>query len=140
MKKHLSPKSMTPCNIPALSEDGYVRLRFSGLESIHLIHLVSGLDEDPPETVFSGAISTAITGYTEWISDTTPTITIGWDWEMGMNPIALKRTGEPRGNIMLADARMADLGPTKTAALLELFVDTLPWQIEVIDYIEIRYT
>ncbi|OYV71357.1 MAG: hypothetical protein B7Z67_01060 [Acidiphilium sp. 21-60-14] len=106
-----------PFSFPVISEDGYIRLSFPELEAIRLIHMTSGLDEYAPEIVSAGAISTSITGYTEWISNTSPAITIGWDWQLETicNPVSLKRISEPRSNIMLEDAGKRDMGPLKTA-------------------------
>lgn len=131
-----------PFNFPVISEDGYIRLSFPKLEAIRLIHMISGLDEYAPEIVSAGAISTAITGYTEWISNTSPAITIGWDWQLETisSPVSLKRISEPRSNIMLEDAGKRDMGPVKTAALLEIIIDTLDWQIAVMDHIDLRYS
>lgn len=143
MSRHSSLQQDTSkqCSMPTLSEDGYIRLSFSRLETIRLMHLISGLDEDAPETVSSGAMSTTITGYTEWISCTTPIITIGWDWLMETfgAPLTLIRIGEPRSNIMLEDSGKLELGPIKTAALLEVFIDALDWQMEVLEHIDLRY-
>jgi hypothetical protein len=126
----------------AVSDDSYIRLLFAELQAIRLTHLISGLDADYPAPISSGAMPTTITGYTEMVSTTTPTITVGWDWQMDAahNHIRLRRISEPRSNLMLQDISRVDLGAAKTIALLESFIDALSWQIEVQSHIDLRYT
>jgi len=57
-----------------------MRLTVEELRQISLVHLLSGLDEDNPALLQEGAIFSEITGYTEWVSTTSPAISIGWDW------------------------------------------------------------
>lgn len=117
-----------------LSEDGYVRLTLEALCNLPLFHLLSGLDEDNPPSFSEGAILTVISGYTEWISITTPAITLGWDWQLtaSRGRPSYVRISDPRSNIMLLDAQQFDLGPRKTARLLEETIDRLPWQDAII--------
>jgi hypothetical protein len=122
-----------PC-MATLSEDGYVRLTFESFCNLPLFHLLSGLDEDNPVSSSEGAILTVISGYTEWISTTTPAITLGWDWQLtaSRGQPRCVRISEPRSNIMLLDAQRRDLGAVKTARLLETTIDRLSWQDAVI--------
>ena len=126
----------------AVSMDGYIRLSFAELQTVHLIHLISGLDEDSPAELSGGAILLAITGYTEWVSNTLPAISIGWDWQMDVvhGQVRLRSISEPRSNIMLQDASRLDVGAEKTVALLEAFIDTLNWQVDTHKHIDTRYT
>jgi hypothetical protein len=128
----------------APSEDGYLRLALGHLRAVPLVHLISGLDaepgDEPPESV--GAMLAAIAGYTEWISLTTPAISVGWDWLLDVSDRKVRylRMGEPRSNIMLLDPHHRDLGPTQTAVALALLVDELVWQETVSEYVRVRYT
>jgi hypothetical protein len=124
-----------------ISPDGYIRLSVSQLASIKLVHLISGLDEDMPPFQGESAAATAITGYTEWVSTTTPAISMGWDWTMEVvnGQVRPARLGEPRSNCMLVDEGNGDLGPAKSNAALAEFVDTLPWQSETESQIASRY-
>ncbi|MCE5388546.1 MAG: DUF4902 domain-containing protein [Acidithiobacillus sp.] len=116
-----------------LSSDGYVRLTLDQFQAIALRHLWSGLDPEDHTSIHEGAVSTHITGYTEWVSETVPAITLGWDWQLhGLSGRARYiRAGSPRSNIMLIDGLQDDLGPVKTAKLLEAAVDETPWQTVV---------
>lgn len=125
----------------SVSDDGYIRLSFANLQTVPLIHLISGLDENSHSNVSAGATPTEIVGYTEWVSNPNPTITIGWDWKMEVvnNYILLRRISEPSSNIMLHDGNQIDIGQAKTVAQLEALIDALNWQIEVRTHINIRY-
>lgn len=125
-----------------ISSDGYIRLSPAQLAQITLTHVLSGLDEDCPPGGAMGAVSTSITGYTEWGShDQAVAITIGWDWQMNAADGALGLTMlfEPRSNVMLQDANAQDLGPDVTAAMLAAWVNTQAWQNEVAKQLQTRY-
>lgn len=126
----------------SVSDDGYIRLSFAKLQTVSLIHLISGLDEISPTTISDSAMATEIMGYTEWISKTFPTITIGWDWQIntGSNQIQLQKIGKPRSNILIQDSTGIDIGTIETTTLLEALIDALDWAIEVQSHIETRYT
>ena len=117
-------------------------MAYTQLQQICLTHLVSGLDEDAPESPPDSASTTSITGYTEWVGKGGLIITIGWDWGMmpDGNILRLRRLSEPSSNLMLQDAEGCDLGPNKTATLLEAFIDGFNWQAETLQYINIRYS
>lgn len=124
-----------------LSDDGYIRLTVGTFLATQLVHLLSGLDDDKPIPPQEGASLAHISGYTEWLSTTTPTITLGWDWELDVSqgqPLYV-RLGPPRSNIMLIDAMQHDLGFTKTSVLLEAVIDALAWRVEVHQHLLTRY-
>ncbi|UUZ50702.1 DUF4902 domain-containing protein [Massilia sp. B-10] len=82
-----------------------------------------------------------MTGYTEWIADGPPALTIGWDWQLARTGADWDMTllGEPRSNIMLQDSCGLDLGPVASAMLLAKLVDAMSWQDTVADYLVLRY-
>ena len=124
-----------------LSEDGYVRLTLATFLNVPLSHLLSGLDEDTPVTFREGASLSEISGYTEWVSTTVPAITIGWDWRLdtSQGQLCCVRVSEPRSNVMLLDSQQRDLGPAKTAMLLETAIDATAWQDEALRAVGTRY-
>ena len=130
-----------PSGIPEVSVDGYLRMPFTGLKRIPLLHLISGLDEGGQDCSSEAALSTDIAGYTEWISSTTPTVTLGWDWQLEISSGGphLARYGEPRSNIMLISGDQ-DVGRVGTAALLETFIESFDWRHEVMRQIGLRYS
>lgn len=125
----------------SISTDGYIRLSLAQIQAIELSHLITGLDEDAPTQHCTGAIHTAITGYTEWISAGSPALTLGWDWQMeaGQDLLCLKRVGAPRSNIMLLDGERRDLGHEASGRLLAALVDALVWQDHALHHIRHRY-
>jgi hypothetical protein len=124
-----------------MSDTGYIRLSVAQLQDIQIIHLISGMDEDAPLELPHGAVQTAISGYTEWISNGGPVITIGWDWQMQLENthVLLRRIGMPSSNVMLQTNSQLDLGHAKTASILESFIDGIDWQKETLQSINIRY-
>jgi len=124
-----------------LSDDSYIRLTLETFLATQLVHFSSGLDEDKPISPQEGASFAHISGYTEWLSTTTPTLTIGWDWGLDVSqgqPLYV-RLDAPRSNIMLVDAMQYDLGSAKTSVLLEAVIDALAWRKEVHQNITTRY-
>jgi hypothetical protein len=59
-----------------LSANGLIRLTVDELTSASLVHLSSGIDEQEQPTRVCGR-ATSICGYTEWISQHPPVITLG---------------------------------------------------------------
>lgn len=128
--------------IIVISPDSYIRLTFEELRQISLVHLISGIDEDTPVLLQKGVSFSEITGYTEWVSNTEPAISIGWDWiiqTLQAKNFHYKRVSEPRSNLMLIDAQQCDLGSVKTAILIEIILDEMNWQSVVQQYISTQY-
>lgn len=125
----------------AISKDGYLRMTVSTFENIPLVHLLSGLDEDEFDSDQIQADACGISGYTEWVSSTTPVITIGWDWRIDVSQGRPRYVleGLPRSNLMFLDRQRRDLGPTQTATMLEAVVEAICWQQETAKAIRNRY-
>ena len=125
-----------------MSDTGYIRTTFAQLQQVRFVHLVSGIDEDGPPDAAESASSTVICGYTEWISQGGMVITIGWDWQMlpEGRGCCLKRISPPSSNLMLQSPSGVDLGPKRTAVLLETIIDNFNWQTEALQYINNRYS
>lgn len=109
-------------------------MTFAAFQQAELVHLYSGIDEDRPAANGIGANYSAITGYTEWVSNTAPAITIGWDWQLtgGQGTARLIHTGMPGSNLMLLDQHSQDLGPERTRQLLSAWLDIFSWQSETL--------
>lgn len=118
---------------PRLSSDGYVRLTLEQLRTVVLRHLWSGLDPEDSPSLHTGAIETRITGYTEWVSETTPALSIGWDWQLqgASGHVHYLRVGSCRTNIMLVDTFHKDYGASKTSQVLQTIIDETDWQMAV---------
>lgn len=120
-----------------LSQDGYIRLTLESFQQVEMVHLFSGMDEDRPISMGTGATSHPITGYTEWVSHGTPAISIGWDWELigTQGKAQLIQTGTPGSNMMLVDQHGYDLGSTRTKLLIAVWLNTFAWQAETLEAI-----
>lgn len=119
--------------------DGTVRLTFHALRDSQVVHLISGLDEDCPPGG-GDAVLSAITGYTEWVSQEQPALTLGWDWQMqAASRVGLRRISAPRSNVRLLNAAGAELGHEQADTLLQDFIDGIDWQAEALLYIVARY-
>jgi Domain of unknown function (DUF4902) len=125
-----------------VSHDGYIRVLPATFRELPLVHLISGLDEEPdPGPLTGGAQLSAIVGYTEWVTVESPAITVGWDWQLSASrgAAACQRLNEVRSNVMLLDADGRDLGPQRSCELLGLAVDTMEWSEQVLSAIGNRY-
>lgn len=119
-------------NAMQVSPDGLLRLSIDELLSLPIRHLMSAVDmEAAPPRVACGC-ATTISGYTEWVSVSSPVVSIGWDWHIGLwttqRPFAWARLGQPRSNVMLVYSTGNDTGWHKNLELLATVVDALPWQ------------
>jgi hypothetical protein len=114
----------------AVCVDGYIRLTLAAFRAVRLAHLLSGLDADDLRHGGVGASSSSVRGYTEWISPTTPTVTVGWDWYLAWSEgrVAFRRLGAPRSNVMLIDSARRDCGELNTSVQLGNAVDDFDWQ------------
>jgi hypothetical protein len=110
------------------SPDGFVRLTLDDVLSVPFKHLLSGLDEDAAP--LPCGTSTTISGYTEWISDTQPKITVGWDWIVAPDGSGSywRRIGLPRSNLLLVDTARNDYAWDRNLVVLATVVDAIPWQ------------
>lgn len=143
LSKAASAFSAIDITVLTVNDDGYIRLSFDELSQIPLSHLISGLDDEVSRLTQFSAVFSEITGYTEWVTDTKPSISIGWDWILDFSETRsgeYKRVGEPRSNLMLINSKKHDLGDEKTTVLIETIVDEMNWQTVVHNYISARYS
>jgi hypothetical protein len=129
---HMSPPN--PHGLTA-SEDGSVHLTVAELKRIPLVHLISGLDE----TDATPTASPAITGYTEWVSEGSPAITLGWDWQLLPGTPGPSRVNDARSNLVLVDDSSGiDECQDKITMLLNTYVDQMNWQASVLGSLQIH--
>jgi len=128
---------------PTLSADGYVRLSPDSLLCMVVRHCYSELTEDVcvSPSAATGARVASIAGLTEWVSDSTPAVSLGWEWSLDLSSGRPRyvRAGPVNGNIMLINSGRGDLGPQATEALLAAKVDALNWQPETVEFINKLY-
>lgn len=122
-------------------DTSYIYLTVDELCAGALVHLISGVDQECELRCPAGAIATAITGYTEWISEGGRILTIGWDWQMSAHgdAVRLHRISPPSSNLMLQSAARRDLGHARTVELLMDYLDGFNWQPATLGHISARY-
>jgi hypothetical protein len=124
-------------SMPMLCADGYMRCTIPELHALKLIHLHTAIDEDdidlPDRT--QGCLPALIHGYTEWISDTEPTVSLGWDWclEWYEGQAQCRSLNMPRTNLMMIDQEGRDLGDQKTLKVLQDYLALFDWSNQVVD-------
>jgi len=125
-----------------LGTNGLVFVEISELIHIPFKHVLTALDEDCPHGQADCGRIAAITGCTEWVSQTQPCLTAGWDWvvdERGSGERAW-RLGAPRTNINLVGSDGLPLPWETSLAALGLHLEALlPWQ-QTVWALEVRAT
>ncbi len=81
-------------------------------------------------------------GYTEWISETAPLISIGWDWKLDCikQPIMYSMTGFPYSNLIVQDNNFMDLDQHESLDYLSKIVNNLNWQGQLLTLITDKYS
>ena len=123
-------------------DDGLLHLRLQDLRTLHLVHLISGIDEDlaDPGEPRCGASAT-LSGYTEWISPQEPRLTLGWDWQLDTGAAASRivRLGLPRTNVLIMRGAQDPLRWEQSLDLLAAFIDEFDWSAQAFGAVCERY-
>lgn len=122
---------------PTVSRDGYIRLSLKHLSELPFTHLASDIDLTILEELQAQTVPARMAGYSEWISDTTPTISLGWSWFLHSRSRQLLPAPEAvRSNVMLIDVHGYDLGQTATSFLFTTWLATHDWQHAVTEAVD----
>ena len=125
----------------SVSNDGYVRITKHAMSMIPMKHLDSGLFA--PSILLNSEVdgTCEISGYTEWISETAPSISIGWNWTLNYlsYPHAYEITGLPYSNVLLLDEYSRELSEIASLKALARIVDKTPWATEIERHITQKY-
>lgn len=140
----MGDKTAVTGNRVILFPDGTVRLDRSASLEIRFRHIISGLYEESLTNeigIGTGATAVRLEGYTEWVSETRPLITLGWDWEWQFvfGRSGYRRREAPFSNITLVDQNGHDIGSAETARVLSDAIDQTDWRDAVAAYIATRY-
>ena len=127
--------------VTANLDPGCVNLRLDALLSIPLVHFVSGLDEEKDVDIKCDGKQTTISGYTEWVSASSPVISLGWDWRLDTLRSSpwFVRTSPPRTNIRLLDEGLREVEWRRSQLAIGGVVDALSWQERTQAAIVMRY-
>lgn len=113
--------------------DGYIRVSLKRLAMLHFVHVTSACDKILLAELIANAIPAHVAGYTEWTSETTPFVSLGWDWYRDeISRRCLLITNDVRSNIMLLDGRGYDLGMHRTSHFIASWLAALDWQDAVL--------
>lgn len=107
------------------SPDGFIRMPFETLKDTGFSHIISVVEDEQ-----YSACDRIFSGYTEWASEVTPRISIGWDWELSISGerASISKASTPRINVMLIDEAESDLGFMQSVGLVDQFIDSLAWE------------
>ena len=114
---------------PALSTDGYIRLRVTHLSALRFVHLGTERDSSFLAELQTKTVPARVAGFCEWMSDTTPAVSVGWGWFIHNPSNRLLLAPEAvRSNVMLTDIYGYDLGPVVTSDLFGTWLTSYDWQ------------
>jgi len=125
-----------------LTDNGLVLVAISELMQVPFKHLVTSLDEEQGNSQSNCGRAASITGYTEWLSETQPYLSVGWDWvvderEQGSSAW---RLGSPRTNVNLVSNDGQVLQWEASLEKLGQLIDILlPWQ-QAVQTLEVHQT
>ncbi len=125
-----------------MKNDGLTRLTYKDLEKIDFNHLYSELNQDKTTTKSVIGSQTILSGLTEWASNTTPVLSISWDWKFDpfIIPPDYRLDGLPFSNIMIVSEKgQDDIGELATLKTLALHISKFNWSESVKNYLNRKY-
>ncbi|MBK5142650.1 DUF4902 domain-containing protein [Budviciaceae bacterium BWR-B9] len=79
-KKDIAIENHDKCHVNSV--DYRIKVDLDFFKNVEFTHLYSAAHAEPEDLRFQEGVLTAITGYTEWVSQISPVLSIGWDWEL----------------------------------------------------------
>ncbi len=113
------------------ASDFYVRSGELNFQRVLLRHVQSELEltsEPNPSRDSEGASASVLCGCSEWVTESDPPITAGWDWTVTPSGDVLLNRHSVRTNLMLIDESGNDLGHVVSIAAVVRRIEQLPWQ------------
>lgn len=99
------------------------------LNALSFEHLYSESDADFLQELKEQTLPACDAGFSEWKSDTVPSISIGWGWFIHSQSRRLLLAPDAvRSNVMLVDALGYDLGQQQTSHLFGAWLSIFAWQ------------
>jgi hypothetical protein len=117
--------------------DFFVRLRAAELRDLPLAHQESVVDMDDGEARLpnrgeAASLLPSVRGYTEWIGQGRPDVSIGWDWTVRDTGALMLDRHSVRTNVMLVDDHGVDCGQRQTVEAVIGVISRCPWQAVVL--------
>jgi len=123
-----------------LSDDGLIRMTYEEFRKLSIFHYFSEIELDSESECDTEIV---MRGFTEWITKTKPTISIGWDWKLESSSSSpyYSLDGTPFSNLMFIDEnKNNDVGKEITTKCLMKYIANSKWQKEVMDCLSERYS
>lgn len=112
-----------------VSPDGYIRTTFANFTSLPFKHIFTERDQELQDDLLAQAIFADSAGISEWISSTSPSISLGWAWYKHSGLNCLHLAPEPvRSNVMIVDMHGYDVGLVTTSNLILQWLQYCDWQ------------
>ena len=121
--------------------DFYVRVREKALQTMALRHVQSEVEFRREPTLSrqtEGASTSALIGCSEWVTESDPPITAGWDWTITALGDVVLNPHSVRTSLMLVDAQQGDLGHAASIKALLRCLERLAWQDHVLAALRTR--
>ncbi len=122
------PTLMMQKTVLKISPDGYIRLSFSIFSSLSFVHLFTDRDLTLLDELIAQAIPAESAGFSECISTTSPSISLGWAWYRHRDSNCLLLAPENvRSNVMIVDMHGYDVGTHATSKLISQWLTCCDW-------------
>lgn len=111
--------------------DFYVRSDEWHFQRMLLRHVQSELEltnEVNPSRESEGASASVLCGCSEWVTESDPPITAGWDWAVTASGDVLLNRHSVRTNLILVDENGNDFGHVVSIGAVVCRIEQLPWQ------------
>lgn len=116
-----------------ITETSQVRATLEELLEIQFQHFVSHLDSEVFDPSKECGRQAQISGFTEWVGQTSIPVSIGWDWYLNATSglVSLHRIDHPRTNIQIRKTDGRLFSWEQNLKLLGTIADALPWKVLV---------
>jgi len=107
-----------------IQSDGLIRLTSNDLKSLPFVHFDSQMEDVDYRTKYLQSGSLNATGLSEWISESNPTVSVGWSWrltQISFGSMSVNRFGPYITNIEFEETTVLD------STLDEIFADQSIW-------------
>ena len=124
-----------------VSPDGYVRMTYDLLQKEVFQHFDSGLYLEQQNSTITNDKASEMCGYTEWITEGTPQLSMGWDWKFQHSATvpSFVMVGLPYTNILIQKDNFEDLSQQASLGLLSQHIESLNWSAPLLRHITKRY-
>jgi len=124
----------------SISEFGRIQISAPLLNTLTFFHLESGVYSSRLHDGQIRSSRTNIDGYTEWLSDSTPQITVGWDWMLlPYGGYRISKIGSYFSNLQLVGESGEPLNSEASEHILEHFFESLNWTQKLEEFITHKY-